>query len=107
MAIPNKIPTLPHRWTEGDLEDPIQVKWNEVLTSETSSLVIDRPDPAASITVAGVLTDAATGLFEYPWSSGDLLEGEGQLVKARLVRAGSRRKSTEYFRINVDKDIVP
>lgn len=99
------IKTLPGRWTAGDLEDPISVQWNEVLTTETSELIIDRPSPSAAVTVAGTLTDASTGTFQYPWSAGDLVAGEGQLVKARLYRSGSRRKSTVFFRINVDADI--
>lgn len=105
MAAPQKIPTLPNRFTEGDLEDPIQVRWNVAVTTETSEIAIDRPSPAASITIAGNLIDAATGLFEYPWSAGELVAGAGQLVKARLITASGRRKSTEHFKIDVDEDI--
>lgn len=105
MAIPLSIGVVTKRWTVGDLEDPITVRWNEVITTETSELAIDRPEPNASITVTGVLLDAPTGLFEYPWSAGQLVAGENQLVKARLSTAGGRRKSTEFFKINVDEDI--
>lgn len=105
MSCGQSIQTLPGRFTAGDLEDPISVQWGEELTTETSELVIDRPDPSASITVAGTLIDADTGTFQYPWSSGDLVAGEGQMVKARLYRAGGRRKSTVYFRIDVDEDV--
>ena len=107
MGCRDTIPTLPGSYTEDDLEDPIRVTWGEVLTvADTSELMIDRPTPHASITVAGSLVEAATGIFEYSWSAGDLKAGEGQLVKARLYRAGTRRKSTEYFRINVEEDIT-
>ena len=105
MACPENVPTLPGHYTEGDLEDPIRVQWGEALTTETSELVIDRPDPHASVTIDGELVDATNGTFEYPWSVGDLVAGEAQLVKARLYRAGPRRKSTEYFLINVDEDV--
>ncbi len=105
MAIPSNIVTA-GTLTEGDLEDPIEVKWNQVITTETSEIIIDRPAPADSITLAGVLLTASTGLFDYPLSAGDLVAGEGQLVKARLFTAGGRRKSTEYFKINVDEDIT-
>lgn len=105
MPCGEDIKTLPGRFTEGDLEDPINVQWGEALTTETSELIIDRPNPAASVTVSGTLIDATTGTFRYPWSAGDLVAGENQLVKARLYRSGSRRKSTVFFRINVDADI--
>lgn len=105
MALPTSIPVLSKRWTAGDLEDPITVRWNEAITTETSELAINRPDPSANITVAGVLLDAATGFFEYPWSAGQLVAGENQLMKARLITATARRKSTEYFMMNVDEDI--
>ena len=106
MGCVDKIPTLPGRYTAGDLEDPLRVAWGEVLTTETSELVIDRPGGYASVTVPGSLVDASVGAYEYAWRVGDLVAGESQLVKARLYRAGPRRKSTEYFRINVDEDIV-
>lgn len=107
MSCNDKIQTLPGHYTADDLEDPINVAWGEALTvADTSELVIDRPDPAASVTVAGVLIDEATGAYNYPWSAGDLVAGEAQLVKARLFRAGTRRKSTEYFRINVQEDVT-
>lgn len=106
MAITGDIPTIPEKFTEGDLENLITVRWNVVVTTETSELAIDRPEPAASIIVAGVLLDAATGTFEHPWSAGDLIAGEKQLVKARLSTAPPvRRKSTAHFRIDVDEDI--
>jgi len=106
MSCNDEIQTLPGHYTEGDLEDPINVSWGETLTTETSELVIDRPDPSASVTIPGVLIDAATGSYNYPWRAGDLVAGEAQLVKARLYRSGARRKSTEYFRINVQEDIA-
>lgn len=109
MALPNEIPVVSKRWTVGDLEDPITVKWNQALTVESSSIVIDRPEGSASIEITGNLLDAATGLFEYPWSAGDLVSGDLQLVKARLftlAALGGRRKSTEFFKINVDGDIT-
>lgn len=105
MSCDPNIPTISHRFTQGDLEDPIRVQWNQVITTETSEIAIDRPSPYTSIVIAGSLLDSATGLFEYPWSVGDLVEGNGQLVKARLI-AGGRRKSTEFFKINVDGDIT-
>ena len=104
MSCNDSIPTLTTRYTEGDLEDPLVVRWGEALTTETSEIIIDRPDDT-SVVVSGTLTDAANGVFEYAWSSGDLIAGEAQLVKARLYRAGGRRKSTEFFRMNVDEDI--
>lgn len=106
MSCDDKIPTVPGRYTEGDLEDPLVVRWNETLTTETSEIIIDRPGGAASVTVTGVLLDADTGTFNYPWSAGDLIAGEGQMCKARLYRAGPRRKSTQAFKINVDEDIA-
>jgi hypothetical protein len=106
MSCRDNIQTLPGSYTEGDLEDPIRVSWGELLSTETSELVIDRPDPNASVTISGNLIEASSGTFEYPWSAGDLVAGEAQLVKARLFRPGTRRKSTEYFRINVDEDIT-
>jgi hypothetical protein len=105
MSCNEEIPTLEHKFTEGDLEDPIRVRWNQIVTTETSELAIDRPEPNASITVSGNLLDAETGLYEYPWSSGDLVAGEGQNVKARLTAAG-RRKSTTFFKIDVEEDIT-
>lgn len=106
MSCSIPIQTVPNRFTEGDLEDPLLVQWNQAITTETSEIVIDRPPPHASIAIAGSMLDAATGLFEYPWSAGDLMAGEGQLVKARLSTAGGRRKSTEYFKIDVDEDVT-
>lgn len=106
MSCADTIPTLPGRYTAGDLEDPIQVTWGEVLTTETSEIAIDRPGSYASVTLAGTLIDASVGQFTYAWAAGSLVPGEGQMVKARLFRAGTRRKSTEYFRINVDEDIA-
>lgn len=100
------IPIIARRYTVGDLEPPIQVRWNQVITTETSELVIDRPEGNASITVTGVLVTAATGLFEYPWSVDDLIAGENQPVKARLSTAGGRRKSTSFFKISVEEDIT-
>ncbi len=108
MAIPLNIPTLPNKFTAGDLEDPITVKWNVPITVESSELVIDRPGSSSTITVVGVLLTASTGLFEYPWAAGDLVAGKDQLVKARLFDAAAqtgRRKSTEYFKIDVDEDL--
>jgi hypothetical protein len=104
MSCIDQIQTLPGRYTAGDLEDPIQVIWNEEVTTETSELIIDRPS-GGSVTLTGTLLDADTGQFEYPWTAGALVAGEGQLCKARLFRSGSRRKSTVYFKINVDEDI--
>ena len=105
MSCNDTITVISSRFTEGDLEDPLVVKWGEELTTETSEIIIERPD-GTSVTIAGSLIDASVGAFEYQWSSGDLQAGERQLVKARLFRAGGRRKSTEYFRINVDEDIA-
>lgn len=105
MSCIGKINTLLTRFTEGDLETPIQVKWNQAITDETSEIAIDRPAPNASVTISGTLLDASLGIFEYPWSAGDLVAGEGQLVKARLIDADGRRMSTEYFKIDVDEDI--
>ena len=106
MSCADTVLTLPGRYTAGDLEDPIRVTWGEVLTTETSELRIDRPGNYASVTVPGALIDGSVGAYEYAWRAGDLVAGEGQLVKARLYRAGPRRKSTEYFKINVDDDVA-
>jgi len=106
MSCADQIQTLPGRYTAGDLEDPITITWNEELTTETSQLVIDRPS-GGSVSLSGTLLDATTGQFEYPWTAGALVAGEGQLCKARLWRSGgTRRKSTVYFKINVDEDIT-
>jgi hypothetical protein len=104
MSCPD-ISLLPGTFTAGDLEDPIIISWGEPLTgADTSELALEQPDGTVVI-VSGNLIDAATGTYEYPWSTGDLVAGERQLVKARLYRAGTRRKSTEYFKINVDEDL--
>jgi hypothetical protein len=106
MTCVTDVPTLPTRFTVGDLEPPLIVRWNEVVTTETSEIVIDRPSPSASVTVAGAVVDPATGTYQYAWSAGDLVAGEGQLVKARLTTAGGRRKSTQYFKIDVEGDVA-
>jgi hypothetical protein len=105
MACP-EVKLLEGNFTAGDLEDPIEVNWGEPLTgADTSELALEQPDGTIKI-ISGNLIDAATGTYEYPWSAGDLVEGERQLVKARLYRAGTRRKSTMYFKINVDADLT-
>jgi hypothetical protein len=107
MGCADNIRTLPGTYTAGDTKDPMKVSWGEALTVlDTSEIIVDRPDPHASITVAGVLIDEATGTFSYSWSAGDLVAGEGQLVKARLYRGGTGRKSTDAFRIDVQEDIT-
>jgi hypothetical protein len=106
MSCGDEVPILETKFTQGDLEPPIIVRWNEVVTTETSELIIDRPEPDASITVSGALVDASTGTYQYAWNAGDLVAGEGQLVKARLETSGGRRKSSAYFKINVDEDIT-
>lgn len=101
-----EVKLLSGSFTAGDLEDPIQVKWNEPLTvADTSELALEQPDGTVRI-IAGSLLEASTGTYEYPWSAGDLVEGKYQLVKARLFRSGTRRKSTMYFKINVDADLT-
>ena len=105
MSCGKTVSILPGTYTVGDLENPINVKWNQVLTTETSELIIDRPT-GGSVTLAGSLTDASVGQYEYPWTAGALVEGKGQLCKARLFLSGSRRRSTPYFRIDVDADVT-
>lgn len=106
MSCPNEVQVVPTVFTEGDLEQPISVSWNEALTTETSELVLEQPDGTVK-TIVGALVQAATGTFQYVWSAGDLVAGEGQLVKARLYRSGgTRRQSTVFFRINVQEDLV-
>lgn len=100
-----EVKLLPGNFTAGDLEDPIEVDWGEPLTvADTSELALEQPDGTVRI-ISGNLIDEPNGVYEYPWSAGDLVEGQYQLVKARLYRAGTRRKSTMYFKINVDADL--
>ena len=99
-------PVLPTPFTEGDTESPIRVRWNTPITTQTSELVIQRPDPYSVLTIPGNLIEAASGIYEYPWSPGDLVAGEGQLCKARLITGSGGRQSTESFIINVQEDIA-
>ncbi len=100
----NDAPVLGHNFTAGDLEPPISIDWEQSVVGFTSELVIDRP--TTSVVVTGAIIDGPNGIIEYPWSAGDLVAGENQLVKARLIDGTSRRESTEYFKINVDEDIT-
>lgn len=101
-----EVKLLEGNFTAGDLEDPIEIKWGEPLTvSDTSELTLKQPDGTLK-TIPGTLIDEDTGAYEYPWSAGDLVAGERQLVKGRLFRSGTRRKSTMYFKINVDEDLT-
>lgn len=93
-------PVYTDEFTVGDLLPAIGGQYPYDLTGHVITLHIRRPQPHAVITKTAVIDDAATGLFHFNWSAGDLVAGLNQLCEIQDVNASGQPITKKFF-INV------
>jgi hypothetical protein len=93
---------FPTAFTAGDQLPTIQGQLaNTNLTGWSVSLYVERPAPNAALVIAGIISDAANGLFYFPWAPTDLVEGNLQRCEIRFTAPDGKTQTASAFTIDV------
>lgn len=103
------LPTHPYVYTEDDRKPVLQGLVGTTaapvdITGYTITLKLKRPTGSALLTKVAVLTVPLSGLFEFRWSVGDLVEGLGQLAEVE-IDDGTGEIETKRFLLDVTESI--
>ena len=100
-------PTHPYTYTEDDQRPALQGLLGTTtapvdITGYTITLKLKRP--TSLLTKVAVLTTPVSGLFEFQWDAGDLVEGLGQMAEIE-IDDGSGEIETQRFLLDVTENI--
>ena len=103
------VPTHPYVYTADDRKPVLQGLVGTTaapvdITGYTITLKLKRPTGSSLLTKTAVLTTPLSGLFEFRWAAGDLVEGLGQLAEVE-IDDGTGEIETKRFLLDVTESI--
>lgn len=103
------LPTHPFVYTAGDRKPVLQGLVGTTaapvdITGYTITLKLKRPTGSSLLTKVAVITVPLSGLFEFRWNSGNLVEGLGQLAEVE-IDDGTGEIETKRFLLDVTESI--
>ncbi|MHA2248276.1 MAG: BppU family phage baseplate upper protein [Candidatus Hodarchaeales archaeon] len=103
---------ITHEFVVGDTGPAIACTYTDSagaaidVTGWTIKLHIKRPSTHTVLTITATLSDPSNGIFQFDWSAGDMIAGQGQQAEIEFTNLTPITFTSPLFLINVRDEIA-